>query len=111
MPLSNVIAAWLPIALGVVMIGAGLVNVVGPGPVRDSFARWGYPRGFHRVTGSLEVAGGALILVPATARIGAVAIALILVAAVATLVWHRDWTHLPGALLLIGAALFVATLC
>ncbi len=110
MPLSDLIAAWLPIALGVVMIGAGLVNFVGPGSVRASFDRWGYPRGFHRVTGGLEVAGGALILVPATTRVGAVAIALILIAAVRTLVRHRDWTHLPGALLLTGAALFVAAL-
>ena len=108
MPLSNVVVAWLPVALGVVMIGAGLVNFVGPGPVRASFDRWGYPRGFHRVTGSLEVAGGALLLAPATARIGAAAIAVILVAAVATLVWHRDWTHLPGAVLLTGVAVFVA---
>lgn len=111
MPLSDLIVAWLPIALGVVMIGAGLVNFAGPGPVRASFDRWGYPRGFHRVTGGLEVAGGVLILVPATARIGAVAIAAILAAASATLVRHRDWTHLPGALLLAGAAVLAAALC
>ncbi len=110
MPLSKLIVAWLPIVLGVVMIGAGLVNFVGPGPVRAAFERWGYPRGFHRVTGGLEVAAGALILVPATARVGADAIAVILVAALATLVWHRDWTHLPGALLLTGAAVFAAGL-
>ena len=108
MQLNPLIAAWLPIALGLGMIGAGLVNVVGPGSVRASFDRWGYPRGFHRVTGSLEVVGGALVLVPATARVGAVAIALILVAAVGTLVRHREWTHLPGALVLTATALLVA---
>jgi uncharacterized membrane protein YphA (DoxX/SURF4 family) len=108
MPLSNLVVAWLPIALGVVMIAAGLVNFVGPGSVRASFDRWGYPRGFHRVAGGLEMAGGALMLVPATARVGAIGIAMILAAAVATLVWHRDWSHLPGALLLTGVAVFVA---
>jgi hypothetical protein len=55
MPIDKLIAVLLPIALCVLMIGAGLVNFVGPGSVRDSFARWGYPAGFHRVTGGLEV--------------------------------------------------------
>ena len=51
MQVGKLIAAWLPIALGVVMIGAGVVNFVGPRSVRDSFARWGYPAGFHRGDG------------------------------------------------------------
>jgi hypothetical protein len=38
---GKLIEVWLPIALGVVMIGAGVVNFVGPKSVRDSFARWG----------------------------------------------------------------------
>ena len=71
MPIDKLIAVWLPIALGVVMIGAGLVNFVGPGSVRDSFARWGYPAGFHRVTGGLEVTAGLLLLIPSTSRAGA----------------------------------------
>ena len=63
MPIDKLIAIGLPIALGVVMIGAGLVNFVGPGSVRDSFARWGYPAGFHRVTGGLEVTAELLLLI------------------------------------------------
>ena len=55
MQVGKLFAFWLPIALGIVMIGAGAVNFVGLGSVRDSFARWGYPAGFHRVTGGLEV--------------------------------------------------------
>jgi hypothetical protein len=43
MPLDKLIAVGLPIALGVVMIGAGAVNFIGPRSIRDSFARWGYP--------------------------------------------------------------------
>jgi hypothetical protein len=43
MPLDKLIAAGLPIALGVVMIGAGAVNFIGPKSIRDSFTRWGYP--------------------------------------------------------------------
>jgi membrane protein HdeD len=107
MQVVKLIAVWLPIALGIVMIGAGAVNFVGPGSVRDSFARWGYPAGFHRVTGGLEVAAGLLLLIPATSRAGAIGTAVILLAAVMTLIRHRNWTHLPGAVVLAAAAMAV----
>jgi uncharacterized membrane protein YphA (DoxX/SURF4 family) len=67
------------------MIVAGGVNFAGHASVRESFARWGYP-GFHRVTGGLEVATGLLLLVPVTSRVGAIGSAIILLAAVATLI-------------------------
>ena len=104
---GKLIAVWLPIALGVVMIGAGVVNFVAPGSVRDSFARWGYPAGFHRVTGGLEVIAGLLLLIPATSRAGAIGSAAILLAAVITLIRHRDWKHVPGAIALTAATVTV----
>ena len=104
MPVLKLVAAAFPIALGAVMIGAGAVNCAGSASVRDSFARWGYPPGFHRVTGGLEVAAGSLLLIPATSRFGAIGSAVILLAAVATLIRHRDWGHLPGAVGLTAAA-------
>jgi membrane protein HdeD len=96
----KLIAVWLPIALGIVMIGAGAVNFVGPGSVRDSFVRWGYPAGFHRVTGGFEVAAGLLLLIPTTSRAGAIGSTAILLAAVTTLIRHHDWEHLPDAIVL-----------
>ena len=72
MPLDKLIAVGLPIALGVVMIGAGAVNFIGPRSIRASFARWGYPPGFHRVTGGLEITAGLLLLIPASSRAGAI---------------------------------------
>ena len=104
MPLGKLIAIGLPIALGVVMIGAGVVNFSGSASIRESFARWGYPAGFHRVTGGLEVAAGLLLLIPMTSRVGAIGSAAILLAAMATLIRHRDWGHLPGAVILTAAA-------
>ncbi len=100
MPVGKFIAIGLPIALGVVMIGAGVVNFVGPKSVRDSFVRWGYPAGFYRVTGGLEAIAGLLLLIPATSRAGAIGSVVILVAAGITLIRHRDWGHLPGAVVL-----------
>ena len=108
MPVGQLFAAGLPIALpialGVVMIGAGAVNFAGPKSVRDSFVRWGYPAGFHRVTGGLEAVAGVLLLVPATSWAGAAGSAAILAAAVITLIRCREWSHLPGAVVLIAAA-------
>ncbi len=109
MPLEKLIAVGLPIALGVVMIGAGVVNFAGPRSVRDSFARWGYPAGFHRATGGLEATAGLLLLIPATSRAGAIGSLVILLAAVTTLIRHRDWPHLPGAIVLTAAAVAAMT--
>jgi membrane protein HdeD len=107
MPVGKFIAIGLPIALGVVMIGAGVVNFVGPRSVRDSFVRWGYPAGFHRVTGGLEVIAGSLLLIPATSRVGAIGSVVILTAAAIMLIRHRDWGHLPGAVVLTAVAVAV----
>jgi hypothetical protein len=38
----------------------------------------GYPAGFHRVTGALEVVAGLLLLVPATRWVGAIGSIVIL---------------------------------
>jgi uncharacterized membrane protein YphA (DoxX/SURF4 family) len=104
MPVVKLFAVGLPIALGVVMVGAGTVNFVGPRSVRESFARWGYPAGFHRLTGGLEVMAGLLLLVPATWWAGAIGSVVILVAAAMTVIRCREWSHLPGAVVLMAAA-------
>jgi len=107
MPAGEFIAIGLPIALGVVMIGAGVANFIGPRSVRDSFKRWGYSAGFHRVTGGLEAIAGLLLLIPASSWVGAIGSVVILTAAVITLIRHRDWGHLPGAVVLTAMAVAV----
>ena len=107
MPAGEFIAIGLPIPLGVVMIGAGVANFIGPRSVRDSFKRWGYSAGFHRVTGGLEAIAGLLLLIPASSWVGAIGSVVILTAAVITLIRHRDWGHLPGAVVLTAMAVAV----
>lgn len=104
---GTIVVGWLSIALGVVMIGAGAVNFAGSRSIQQSFARWGYPAGFHRVTGGLEVAAGLLLLMPAAMRLGGAASLAILGAATITLIRHRDWAHLPGAIVLAVVAAIV----
>jgi uncharacterized membrane protein YphA (DoxX/SURF4 family) len=104
MPVIKLVAVGLPIALGVVMIANGGVTFAGPSLVRENFACWGYPAGFHRVTGGLEVVAGLLLVIPVTSRAGAIGSAMIMLAAVATLIRHRDWGHLPVAAVLTAAS-------
>ncbi len=104
MPVIKLIAVGLPIALGVVMIGTGALNFAGPSLARENFALWGYPAGFHRVAGSLGVVLGLLLMIPVTARVGAIGSAIFMLAAVATLIRSRDWGHLPGAAVLMAAS-------
>ncbi|QAY95225.1 hypothetical protein CWB41_05345 [Methylovirgula ligni] len=104
MPVIKFITVGLPIALGVVMIGTGGLNFAGPPLARENFALWGYPAGFHRVAGSLGVVIGLLLVIPATSRVGAIASAIFMLAAVATLIRSRDWGHLPVAAVLMAVS-------
>jgi len=104
MSVINFIAVGLPIALGVVMIGHGGATFTGPPLVRENFARWGYPAGFHRVTGVLEVVVGLHLLIPVTSRVGAIGSAMLVLAAVAMQICSGDWEHLPLAAVLMAAS-------
>jgi uncharacterized membrane protein YphA (DoxX/SURF4 family) len=87
------------------MIGNGGVTFAGPSLVRKNFAQWGYPAGFYRVAGSLGVAVGLLLIIPVTARVGAIASAIFMLAAVATLIRSRDWGHMPVAAILTAVSI------
>ncbi|WP_323990782.1 DoxX family protein [Nguyenibacter sp. L1] len=102
MPVVQFITVVLPVALGLVMIGTGGANFAGLPLARRNFALWGYPAGFHRVAGSVGVAIGLLLLIPLTSHVGALASAVFMLAAVATLIRGRDWGHLPVAAILMA---------
>ena len=75
-------------------LGAGLFNAVGTSGTKSDFVRWGYPAWWCRVTGGLEMVTALLIAVPATRLVGVILGTLIVVVAVATVVRHRDLSHL-----------------
>ena len=104
MSVIKLISVGLPITLGVVMIGHGGVTFAGPPLVRENFARWGYPAGFHLVTGALEVVVGLLLLIPVTSRVGAIGSAMLVLAAVAMQIRSGDWGNLPLAVVLMAAS-------
>lgn len=87
----HVLAIWLVVAA---FFGAGLFNAIGtPGTQRD-FARWGYPRWWALFTGGLEIMSAVLIVLPASRLVGLALGALIVAAAVVTVLRNRDFSHL-----------------
>ncbi|HEY2532575.1 MAG TPA: DoxX family protein [Xanthobacteraceae bacterium] len=103
----HTISVWL-LAAGFLV--AGLINVAGTLATRDEFVAWGYPAWWCWVIGGLEILTAALIAVPRVRRAGIVLGALIILAAVATLLRHRAYTKLPpGVAFLVVSALVVLT--
>ncbi|WP_028206834.1 DoxX family protein [Paraburkholderia nodosa] len=74
--------------------GAGLFNAIGTPATQSDYARWGYPRWWGRLTGALEMLSAVLIALPASRVIGLALGALIIAAAVLTVLRHRDFSHL-----------------
>ena len=84
--------AWL---LAFAFAGAGLFNAIGGADVQAGFIRWGYPACWNFVTAAFEVLGAALIVLPETRIWGLALGAMVLIAAVSTVTWHREYEHLP----------------
>lgn len=107
-PVGSAIA-WL---LAFAFAGAGLFNAIGGAAVQASFVRWGYPAWWNFITAALEMLSAALIVLPETRIWGLALGATVLIAAIATVAWRREYQHLPPAVALaaltgIGLALVV----
>ena len=98
-------------ALVVGFCGAGLFNAIGTPATQSGFVRWGYPSWWGRVTGGLEMVGALMIALPVTRGVGLILGAVIIAAAVWTVMRHRDFPHLVplavfAALLALAAISF-----
>ncbi len=107
-PVASAIA-WL---LAFAFAGAGIFNAIGGAAVQARFVRWGYPAWWNFITAALEMLSAALIVLPETRIWGLTLGAMVLIAAIATLTWRREYEHLPpgvalAALTGIGMALVV----
>lgn len=97
------LSIWL---LVIAFFGAGLFNAIGTPATQSGFVRWGYPAWWCRVTGVLEMAAAVLIAFSATRGLGLLLGAIVIAAAVLTVLRHREFAHLAplsffAALLLI----------
>jgi uncharacterized membrane protein YphA (DoxX/SURF4 family) len=87
--------------LGVAMIGAGAMKLVGQADQVAAFTAWGLPVWFRALVGTFEVLGGVLLIVPATTPAGCAILSTIMVGAVWTHAANGEWSHLiPVAVLL-----------
>jgi hypothetical protein len=87
----HAVSIWLLVAG---FLGAGVFNATGGAQTQSDFARWGYPRWWGFVTGGLEIAAALLIALPAGRIAGLALGAVIIAAAVLTVLRHRDFSHL-----------------
>jgi len=88
----HVLSLWF---LAVAFSGAGIVNAIGTSGTRSDFARWGYPRWWGILTGGLEISSAALIALHASRIPGLALGAVVIAAAIFTVLRHRDYQHLP----------------
>ncbi len=83
---------WL---LAFAFAGAALFNAMGGPAVQAQFLRWGYPAWWNFMTAALEMLSAALIVLPETRIWGLALGAMVLIAAIATVTWRREYQHLP----------------
>ena len=97
------IATWgLQALLAVAFLSIGF-GKFGDASWERSFVRWGYPAGSHLVVGGIEMAGGALLLVPRLSTYGALMLATVMLGAMAThaMAGQSPWRPAPHLVLLL----------
>ncbi len=94
--------AW---ALGAFFIVGGIVNAIPRQAIRQQYALWGYPTWFHYPTAILELISAGLLFFSQSRFAGAVLGALVMLAAVVTLIRNREYKHvvIPAAVLILTA--------
>jgi len=95
----------LPLALAAFFVVGSLSNIVGPRSILDEYLKWGYPHGFHFVTGSLELMTAVLLARARTRLWGSALGCTVMLAALATVTLHGEYGH--GVAPLVVAALSI----
>jgi hypothetical protein len=90
------------------VVGA-IGNWIAPPRIAADYARWGYASHFHYITAILELVTGVLLLPGSTRLYGAALGALIMAAALATLLRHKEYGHaIPPSLVLLACVAILA---
>jgi uncharacterized membrane protein YphA (DoxX/SURF4 family) len=99
------VAVWV---LAAVCFASGVFNALGNAKVLETFRNYGYPRGWHLVTGFLEIIGAVLLVIPSTRLYGAVLLGVVMLAAFITVLPRREVPAAVSSAVLLGLAVFIA---
>ena len=97
------------LALAAFFVVGSLSNIFAPPSIYEEYLRWGYPRWFHFVTGSLELTT-AVLLARAQRGCGARRSALgctVMLAALATVTLHGEYGHGVAPLVVVALSILV----
>lgn len=103
----HVLSIWLLVAA---FFGAGVFNAIGTEATKSSFVRWGYPQWWCYTTGGLEIVTAVLVALPASREVGLLLGAVIVAAAIITVLRHRDFSHLVPLSVFVALTALAATL-
>jgi hypothetical protein len=101
-------SVWLAWFLALFFTVNGVVNIIGPKGMRDSFARWGYPSWFHLLNGALQIVIAVLLVMDTTRLLGLGLGVLLCLAIFATLIRHHEAAHLLPSIVLLLVILVTA---
>ncbi len=105
------IVGWvLRVLLGALFIFASLGKLTAQAMVVSMFHSFGYPVWFMTFVGVVELIAGLAILVPRTARWGAVLIVCVMVGAIVTLAIHGTVSQLLVPVIVLVAAIVAGSL-
>jgi len=96
--------AW---ALAAFFVAGSLSNIFAPRSIIEEYVRWGYPHGFHFVTGSLELTTAVLLAWPPTRLWGATLGCTVMCAALGTVIIHGEYAHAAPPLVVAGLTILV----
>jgi len=83
---------WIAYAVAALFaIGGGVMNLLAPPKFIEDYRRWGYPSWWRYVTAALMFLGAALLTLRDTRMAGSMLLAAIAVAAILTLIRHREF--------------------
>ena len=109
-PRARTTIAWgCALVLGAVFLVQGGTKLFGAQFERDAFARWHYAAWFMYVAGAIEVLGAVVVLVPQTRPKGAVLLTAMMLGAMGTHLYWKEFlsVFLPLALLVIAVTIIV----
>lgn len=83
----------LPLVLAAFFFLGSLSNIFAPESIYEEYLKWGYPRWFHFLTGSLELTAAILIFRARSRLLGLALGCTVMFAAIATVMIHGEYRH------------------